>query len=316
MGDKGVIELKQRAEISILFFLFLYVMIVIKAVDHVMKDMVENPEIVELEIREIDDFSNKTEDSIEEKLENIDEEAELTKSKITELFAPLSNSGSKYSVFAVSLNDSSKIISVGNTVSKMVSASLIKLYVAGTVYKRMDDIKEFERYSGETESLLEDMISKSDNDACNILVKRLGDGDPEKGMREVNIFCKNNRFLLTEMNRLMLDFNGLENYTTTSDCCNFLTKCYRNELKGSERIVEYMKEQTITTKIPRGIADEIVVANKTGELSSVENDVAIIYAESDDYILCIMTNDLQDSSAARELIVQVSEEVYDYMTAN
>lgn len=231
---------------------------------------------------------------------------------VEELFVPIIDMGGRYSAKAI-MSDGSEIIAVGDYNEKMVSASLIKLYVAAVVYENKESIVSQESYDGETDDLVDIMISQSDNNACNTLVTRLGDGDPVVGMKKVNVFCDENGFEETEMNRLMLDFNGLENYTSAEDCCKILKEFYDNKYKGSEKIKKYMKHQIIRTKIPAGIPDDVVVANKTGELSTVENDSAIIYSKNFDYILCVMINDIQDTYAAQNDISHVSEIIYAYL---
>ena len=111
----------------------------------------------------------------------------------------------------------------------------------------------------------------------------------------------------------MLDFNGLENYTTTYDCCKILRDLYKNKLSGSERIISYMKLQSTRTKIPAGIKDGTLVANKTGELTTVENDAAIIYLNNTPYVMCVMTNNVFDNERVKEMISQSSELVHSYM---
>lgn len=232
--------------------------------------------------------------------------------RIDEIFYPSTENGGKYAVKVISIDDSINI-ETNNCDTKLISASLIKLYVAGAVYEHIDSIKSYETYSGETEHLLRIMISQSDNSACNTLVTRLGNGDSASGMNSVNQYCKEHGFTNTEMNRLMLDFNGLENYTTPYDCCKILKAYYSNELAGSENVINYMKEQITRTKIPAGITDGTIVANKSGELSSVENDAAIIYADFGTYIMCAMTNDVYDTSSARNSIAMSASYIFDYL---
>lgn len=229
-----------------------------------------------------------------------------------ELFIPISDMGGRYSAKAI-MSDGSEIIAVGDYNEKMVSASLIKLYVAAVVYENKDSVVSQESYVGETDDMLDIMISQSDNNACNTLVTRLGGGDPAVGMEKVNAFCAENGFEDTEMNRLMLDFNGLENYTSADDCSKILKDFYYGRFKGSEEIIGFMKNQLTRTKIPAGIPDEVTVANKTGELSTVENDSAIIYSEKGDYIMCVMTNDVQDTYTARNVIADFSSEIYEVL---
>ena len=196
----------------------------------------------------------------------------------------------------------------------MISASLIKLYVAGAVYENADSVRAAESYSGETDELLSDMISQSSNDACNTLVTRLGGGDADKGMAAVNSFCEAHGYADTEMNRLRLDFNGKENYTSPANCCAIMSDYYSGKLAGAESVINYMRAQATRTKIPAGIPEEAEVANKTGELSSVENDSAIIFAPQGTFFLCIMTNGDADTAAARTDITQAAGLVYTEMT--
>ena len=180
--------------------------------------------------------------------------------------------------------------------------------------KKADSVRAAESYSGETDELLSDMISQSSNEACNTLVTRLGGGDADKGMAAVNSFCEAHGYADTEMNRLMLDFNGKENYTSPADCCAIMSDYYSGKLAGAESVINYMRAQATRTKIPAGIPEEAEVANKTGELSSVENDSAIIFAPQGTFFLCIMTNGDADTAAARTDITQAAGLVYTEMT--
>ena len=77
--------------------------------------------------------------------------------------------------------------------------------------------------------------------------------------------------------------------------------------------MELLKQQTRTWKIPAGVPEGVVTANKTGELSDTENDVAVIYSPGGDYILCITSTNLADTASAQANIVEISSTVYQYM---
>lgn len=198
----------------------------------------------------------------------------------------------------------------------MQSASLIKLYVAGCVYEQKASLTAQETYAGETDDLVKKMITVSDNDATNTLVKRLGAGDAQAGMNLVNAYCSSHGFEDTSMGRLMLDFEAAaDNYTSVKDCAHFLQKVYENALAGSDTILEYLKQQERTGKIPAGVPEGVMTANKTGELEDVENDAAIVFNETTPYILCVMTGDLSDTAAGRDMIVKLSSVAYAYFDA-
>lgn len=66
-------------------------------------------------------------------------------------------------------------------------------------------------------------------------------------------------------------------------------------------------------KIPAGVPEHISVANKTGETGSCQHDAAIVFGESGDYILCVMSEGLTDTEAAAALIQEISAGVYAWM---
>lgn len=219
--------------------------------------------------------------------------------------------GEKWSVYARRMSDG-LTASVGE--EKLESASLIKLFIAATVYDHWDLIKGQESRAGETGDLLHRMISASDNEAANTLVKRLGQGDAQSGMNVVNTFTSEHGYSMTHMGRLMLDFDSEnDNYTTAQECGLLLEGFYKGELAGSEAILNEMKQQERKTKIPAGVPEGIVVANKTGELDDAENDAAVVYVEGKDYIICIMSNNLAAVGNAQTKITELSKQIYQYM---
>lgn len=230
--------------------------------------------------------------------------------KVTELLNPLSG-GSDAAVYIEKLTtgDYATISS-----HQMQAASLIKLYIAGCVYENYEELCENGVKEARINSLMEAMITVSDNDAANQLVIDLGNGDGTAGREKVNAYCQSHGYTESHMGRMLLAPNDQDdNYTSVADCGKFLRDVYQDKAEGAAKIVAYMKQQQRTLKIPAGVPSGVVVANKTGELADVENDAAIVYLDQQPYILCVMTQGLSDASAARQVIVHVSDEVYQYM---
>lgn len=217
----------------------------------------------------------------------------------------------KWAVYVKNL-DSGAEMSLGER--KMESASLIKLFTAVTVFEHWEQVKAQENYDGETLDLMRTMIRVSDNEATNALVRRLGQGNASEGMKLVNAFCEEHEYFQTHMGRLMLDFDAVDdNYTSVKDCGKLLEAIYNKEVKGAEQILGFLKEQDRTAKLPAGIPQGVVVANKTGELDDTENDVAIVFGENADYIVCVMSGELSSTAAARNTIVEISSGIYQYI---
>ena len=205
---------------------------------------------------------------------------------------------------------------------KMQAASLIKLYIMGAVYEDYDSLST--TYGKETlDNNLNSMITVSDNDAANKLVNCLGGGDDVAGMARVNKFCQDHGYTNTSMGRLLLaDNSNGDNYTSVKDCGKFLKTIYQMDkgsaaedtLAGAEYMYHLLKMQTRTNKIPAQLPEGVKVANKTGELDTVENDAGIIYdtAKGIDLVICFMSQDLNDTAAAQNTIAQDSRAIYGY----
>lgn len=194
---------------------------------------------------------------------------------------------------------------------KMIAASLIKLYIMGAVYESYDNLcqKNGQEY---IDQLLASMITVSDNEAANCLVRLLGQGDEEAGKQAVNVFCITNNYTSSNMGRMLLETGtDRENYTSPQDCVKFLWDIYQGVFPHFQDMLELLKAQERTGKIPAGIPDSVETANKTGELENVENDAAIVWAGEHPYIVCIMSSELQNTSEARDRIVSMSEQIYE-----
>jgi len=216
-----------------------------------------------------------------------------------QLNAEISKLGGKWSLYLKRL-DTGRVIGIGAD-KKMVAASLIKLFVAGEFYTQAKDGKLKEDSYGNKPDI---MINISDNDACNTLINAVG-------MANVNEFAKKNGYKATQLNRRMLEFNGTENYTSARDCGVMLEKVLANKYvskHASERILEKgLKAQQRRSKIPAGVPSSVKTANKTGELTNVDNDAAIIWSPACTYILCIMSSDTGNRIPE---IVKLSSMVY------
>lgn len=207
---------------------------------------------------------------------------------------------------------------------KMVSASLIKLFIMAKTY---EEIENGNISKDEVSSMLQSMITVSDNEASNILVARLGGGKYsdmndayfQNGLKIINAYLVDNGYSDSEQQRDMKNSrpNPIpeQNYTSVLDCGVLLSKIYRKELVSEvcdDEMLSLLKKQTRTSKIPAGLPAGTICANKTGELSDVENDVAIVFSPKTDYIICVMSNDVSNSVEAKENISHISEIVYNH----
>lgn len=250
-------------------------------------------------------FTNNTDESMD--------------SLLTQIEPLLPQNNGTWSVYVCNLKKGTEGLIGGG---KMQAASLIKLYIMGTVYENYDSLAQLHGKDN-LDSYLRSMITVSDNDAANILVNWLGSGDDANGMQMVNDFCQAHGYTETSMGRLLLQSNeNGDNYTSVTDCGRFLKEIYQinngsaasSTLSHADSMYALLKQQQRTNKIPAKLPEGVHVANKTGELSNVENDAGIIYdtAQGIDLVVCFMSENLTDTTAAQASIAENARLIYGY----
>ena len=212
--------------------------------------------------------------------------------------------------YGICFLETGEYISSGNS-SKTPSASVIKVFIMEYVFhlKSQGLLDMDETLGGKTiAALVSAMIQQSDNGATNTLIDFLS-------MQSINEFLIEAGYSDTVLGRKMLDFemrdSGSDNYTSLDDCITFLKKIYANRSDDSySQMLDILKGQQIRTKIPSKLPSGLVVANKTGELDSVENDIAIVFADGSPYAIVVLTNGVGDSAGMRAAIADFSLAVY------
>ena len=159
--------------------------------------------------------------------------------------------------------------------------------------------------------LVEQMITKSDNTATNMIVDALGFGYLNQKFTEFGL--KN-----TDLRRGVMDLKwrkaGIENYTTAEDMALLLEKIYNGELvsrEASAKMLETLKRQKVNDRLPRGLPTNLVVAHKTGLLNDTVSDVGIIFTSKGDFIICVITADIHNFRMAKRFIGRIATCTYD-----
>lgn len=197
------------------------------------------------------------------------------------------------------------------------SASLIKLFTLAAVYNELE-YGSVTR-TAEVDNLLNLMITQSSNTAFNTLTEIIGGGSTVNGFDVENANTNVLGCVNTQHKSQLVDKAGESaifvgyNLTSPADCGNILEMIYRGTLvseTASEEMLNLLKAQTRTWKIPSALPEGTVTANKTGENSKVEGDAAIVYSPACDYILCVIGNG--SVGAGTETIRSISASVYSY----
>jgi beta-lactamase class A len=191
-----------------------------------------------------------------------------------------------------------------NSGNKMISASVIKLFVMATAYKQISDGTISE--TATLKSNINKMITVSDNTATNNVINAINGK-----MTAVNNYNQVNGYSSTSLNRYLGGSRTPENMTSAKDVGNLLEKIYKGSIPKASDMTSLLKAQTRRNKIPAGLPSGVTVGNKTGELSDVENDAAIVYAGGD-YIIVVLSQGVNNVSTAQATVKQVSTITYNH----
>lgn len=193
------------------------------------------------------------------------------------------------------------------------AASIIKLFIMEYAFSLIEkgEISKDDKINGRfLSSLIESMITVSDNNSTNVLINHFT-------MEKINAYIKEAGYSDTVLQRRMLDTQaasrGEENYTSVKDVMAFLDNLYENKDSFPEsEMLDIMKRQTIATKLRRKMPSGILMASKTGELSDTENDCGIVFSEGGDYAIVCLTGG-GNLAAARDAMANICREIYDIL---
>ena len=221
---------------------------------------------------------------------------------------------------------------------QLPAASVIKLFVAGTVYQqvaagslqltepftvRPADVVGgtgiLQRQVGSTHTLdemVEIMLLHSDNTASNMLIDRLG------GFTPVNRFCDGLALSTTRLNRKLLDTaaqeRGIENLSTARDVATYLIRLSQGQVVNrtySQRILSILERRGQTDRVwqLRDLPPDVGAAHITGTLTGIRNDTARVAAGSGSYILVIFVQN-RDEAASESSIARAGADIYRAVT--
>lgn len=165
--------------------------------------------------------------------------------------------------------------------------------------------------------LIKAMIQQSDNGASNMLISHFG-------FAKINETIQAAGMTRTKLARHFLDYLAIvkhnENVTTAHDLGELVHALERGAREGIDTVasvascrsmIAVMLGQEDRTKIPRGLPSGIAIANKTGEIDGVRNDVAIVDPAGEiPYILVVLTKGLRNEGAGNAGIAAISRRVY------
>lgn len=163
------------------------------------------------------------------------------------------------------------------------------------------------------EDLMRRMIVRSSNLATNILIEFVG---APRVMRLMQSIGANDIKVLRGVEDDKAYRAGMNNTTTARDLMLVLkTVAERKAISpdASEAMLDILKAQEFNDGIPSGLPPGTRVAHKTGSITKVSHDAAIVFrdAGSKPYVLVILTRGIANGDEADRVIGQISRLIWE-----
>lgn len=159
--------------------------------------------------------------------------------------------------------------------------------------------------------LLKRMITRSSNLATNTLIARV---DPKRVTRTLRALGARSMTVLRGVEDAKAYAKGLNNTATAKDLATLLAALEQGKA-ASPRSTQAMRDillaQELNTLIPAGLPPGTPVAHKTGQISGVLHDAAIVYPPGRaPYVLVVLTRDIPEAPVAEALIADLARQVH------
>ena len=165
------------------------------------------------------------------------------------------------------------------------------------------------------DTLLRLMITRSSNLATNTLITLVGAENVNRTMRSLG--AKRIQVLRGVEDGKAFD-KGLNNTTTARDLATILRAIEEGKAASAvatREMLGILLAQEFNEKIPAGLPPGTRVAHKTGEITAVSHDAAIVYPPGrKPYVLVVLTRGIADGNKSSKLIADLSEIIYSYNT--
>ncbi|MCX5751326.1 MAG: class A beta-lactamase-related serine hydrolase [Candidatus Saganbacteria bacterium] len=162
-------------------------------------------------------------------------------------------------------------------------------------------------------NLVQLMITQSDNTATRLVVNHLS-------MEAINAYLKKIGLTKTKINdptMLVEPPRTKNNRTTPQEMAKLVIKIQSSDgflPSSSKEMLYFMKTQRYHWGIWGGLPPGIYVANKTGNLDGILNDVGIVYTNSGNYAISVFTWGFKKQRDARKIVNELSKACFEEYT--
>ncbi len=172
------------------------------------------------------------------------------------------------------------------------------------------DLYKAEGQTRTLQQLCELMITVSSNLATNLLIERLG---VDNIRAYVNLLHADGMHVLRGVEDQKAFDKGLNN-TTTARALEILLSVIAGgdsvNPADSKAMIAILERQQFNEGIPAGLPPGTRVAHKTGEITGIHHDAAIVYA-SKPFVLVILVRGLTDPKESSALISEITRMIYE-----
>jgi beta-lactamase class A len=157
--------------------------------------------------------------------------------------------------------------------------------------------------------LCEHMITISSNLAANLLIEKLGVENIRRTVHELNA---DGMSVLRGVEDGNAYERGLNNTTTARALLQLLQSIahYKAVDRNSSRqMIEILKRQTLNDAIPAGLPPGTLVAHKTGSITKIQHDAAIVYTRRP-FVLVVLVRGLEDHQQSAALIAKIAQMLF------
>ncbi len=195
---------------------------------------------------------------------------------------------------------------IKNEFHSLVDGSIYTLSAAD------DSDAELYKAVGQTRTLrqlCELMITTSSNFAANLLIEKLG---VENIRATVHSLDADGMNVLRGVEDEKAFEKGLNNTTTARGLLRLLDAIAQGKAvdpDSSRQMIEILERQKFNEGIPAGLPAGIRVAHKTGEITKIHHDAAIVFAPRP-FVLVILVRGIADMKISAALIADITRELY------
>ncbi len=159
------------------------------------------------------------------------------------------------------------------------------------------------------DELMRRMIVRSSNLATNLLIELVGAPRVMERMRELGA---EDLLILRGVEDQKAYDAGRNNKVTAYDLMLVLSAVAEGRPESSDRMLDILKHQEWNEKIPAGLPPGTPVAHKTGDITKIHHDAAIVYPPGESpYVLVVLTSGIADEKVADQTIAEISRAVWE-----